>query len=87
MREFNVTYFSSLIQEKREDEFIRFRQSTQSIAEYETQFTRLSKFAFELVVMEQKRKRRFVQGVNVKIQKDLAIAQINTTGNAVEKAQ
>ena len=55
MREFNDKYLSSLIQEKRDDDFIRLRQSKLSVAEYETQFTRLSKFALELVVTERKR--------------------------------
>ncbi|XP_027109335.1 uncharacterized protein [Coffea arabica] len=36
---------------------------------------------------EQRRIRRFVQGLNVEIQKDLAVAQINAFSNTVEKAQ
>nr|XP_027093662.1 uncharacterized protein LOC113714065 [Coffea arabica] len=48
-REFNEKFLPPLIQEKREDEFIKLRQGTSSVAEYETQFTRLSKFAPELV--------------------------------------
>ncbi|XP_027150328.1 uncharacterized protein LOC113750566 [Coffea eugenioides] len=75
------------IQEKKEDEFIRLRQGTQTIAEYEIQFTRLSKFSPELIVTEQQRIRRFVQGLNVEIQKDLAVAQLNAFSDAVEKAQ
>ncbi|XP_027118577.2 uncharacterized protein [Coffea arabica] len=86
-REFNEKFLPPLIQEKREDEFIKLRQGTSSVAEYETQFTRLSKFAPELVVSEQKRIRRFIQGLNVEIQKDLAAAQIDTFKDALEKAQ
>nr|XP_027098878.1 uncharacterized protein LOC113718157 [Coffea arabica] len=86
-REFNEKFLSPLIQEKREDEFIKLRQGASSIAEYETQFTRLSKFAPELVFSEQKRIRRFVQGLNVEIQKDLAAAQIDTFKDSLEKAQ
>nr|XP_027118547.1 uncharacterized protein LOC113735755 [Coffea arabica] len=86
MRDFNAKYFPPLVQEKKEDEFIRFRQGTQSVAEYESQFTRLSKFAPELILTEQRRVRRFTQGLNVEIQKDLAVAQIHTFSNAVEKA-
>ncbi|XP_027157561.1 eukaryotic translation initiation factor 3 subunit F-like [Coffea eugenioides] len=76
-----------LAQERKEDEFIQLRQGTQTVAEYESQFTRLSKSAPELVMTEQRRIRRFVQGLNVEIQKDLAVAQINTFSEAVEKAQ
>nr|XP_027067210.1 uncharacterized protein LOC113692827 [Coffea arabica] len=87
MREFNAKYFPPLIQEKKEDEFIRFRQGTQTIAEYESQFTRLPKFAPELIMTEQRQIRRFVRGLNVEIQKDLAVAQLSAFSNAVEKAQ
>ena len=52
IREYNAKYFSSLIQEKRENEFIKLRQVIQTIVEFETQFTRLSKFAPDLVVTE-----------------------------------
>ena len=57
------------------------------MAEYETQFTRLSKFAPKLVVNEQKRIRQFIQSLNVEIQKNLAATQINTFKDALEKAQ
>ncbi|XP_027151966.1 uncharacterized protein LOC113780390 [Coffea eugenioides] len=86
MRDFNAKYFPPLVQEKKEDEFIRLRQGTQMVAEYKSQFTRLSKFAPELILTEQRRVRRFIQGLNVEIQKDLAVAQINTFSEAVEKA-
>ena len=46
---------------------------------------RLSKFAPKLIVTKQRRIRRFVQGLNVEIQKDLAVAQINTFSDAVKK--
>ncbi|XP_027169124.1 uncharacterized protein LOC113768822 [Coffea eugenioides] len=86
MRDFNAKYFPPLVQEKKEDEFIRLCQGTQSVAEYESQFTRLSKFAPELILTEQRRVRHFIQGLNVEIQKNLAVAQINTFSDAVEKA-
>ena len=60
MREFNEKYLPPIVQEQREDEFIGLRQGTLSVSEYETQFTKLSKFAPELIVTEQRRVRRFV---------------------------
>ena len=45
VREFNEKYLPSIVQEKREDDFIKLRQGTLSVSEYETQFTKLSKFA------------------------------------------
>ena len=74
VREFNEKYLPPIVHEKREDDFIKFRQGTLSVSEYETQFTKLSKFAPELIVTEQRRVRRFVQGLNVKIQEAFAAA-------------
>ena len=67
VRVFNEKYLPPIVQEKREDDFIKLRQRTLSVAEYETQFTKLSKFAPELIATEQRRVRRFVQGLNVEI--------------------
>ena len=86
-REFYEKYILPIIQERREDEFIRFRQGTMSVAQYETQFNKLSKFAPDLVITEQKRKRRFIQGLNLEIYETLAAAPISTFGEALEKAQ
>nr|XP_027122238.1 uncharacterized protein LOC113739200 [Coffea arabica] len=74
-------------QERREDDFIHLRQGALSVAKYETQFTKLSRFAPDLVLTEQKRIRRFVQGLNVEIQEALAAAQLDTFSQALEKAQ
>ncbi|XP_071921769.1 uncharacterized protein [Coffea arabica] len=86
-REFNEKFLQSLIQEKREDEFIKLRQGTLSVVEYEGKFTKLSKYAPELVTNERKRIRRFVQGLNVGIQEGLTESQISTFTKALEKAQ
>nr|XP_027062893.1 uncharacterized protein LOC113689301 [Coffea arabica] len=74
-------------QEKREDDFIKLKQGLLSVAEYKERFTKLSKFAPELVVTERKRIRRFIQGLNVEIQESLAAAQITTFTDALDKPQ
>nr|XP_027109228.1 uncharacterized protein LOC113729095 [Coffea arabica] len=86
-REFNAKFLPPLIQEKREDDFIKYKQGAVSVAEYEIQFTKLSRFAPELVATEQSRVRRFVQGLNVEIQKGLAAVRLDTFADAVERAQ
>ncbi|XP_071901271.1 uncharacterized protein [Coffea arabica] len=73
--------------EKREDDFIRCKQGAMSVAEYEVQFTKLSRFAPELIATEQRRVRRFVQGLNVELQESLAAVRIDTFAEAVERAQ
>ncbi|XP_027150214.1 uncharacterized protein LOC113750440 [Coffea eugenioides] len=86
-REFNAKFLPTLVQEKKEDDFIKCKQGAMSIAEYETNFTKLARYAPDLVATEQRRIRRFVQGLNVEIQEGLATAQISTYSDAVEKAQ
>ncbi|XP_027174577.1 uncharacterized protein LOC113774220 [Coffea eugenioides] len=86
-REFNAKFLPPLVQEKREDDFIKCKQGAMSVAEYETNFTKLARYAPDLIATEQRRIRRFVQGLNVEIQEGLATAQISTYSDAVEKAQ
>ncbi|XP_071933704.1 uncharacterized protein [Coffea arabica] len=87
VREFNEKYLPPIVQEKREDDFIKLRQGVSSVAEYETQFTKLSKFVPELIATEPRKVRRFMQGLNVEIHETLAAAQINTFTEVLEKAQ
>ncbi|XP_027067559.1 uncharacterized protein [Coffea arabica] len=70
-RKFNVKFLPPIIQEKREDDFIKLKQGLLSVAEYEERFTQLFKFAPELVLTERKRIGRFIQGINVEIQESL----------------
>nr|XP_027124277.1 uncharacterized protein LOC113740970 [Coffea arabica] len=85
--EFNAKFLPPLIQEKRENDFIKCKQGLLSIAEYETLFIKLSKFTPELVATEQRRIRRFIQGLNVEIQEGLAAIQITSFSDTIERAQ
>ncbi|CAH2812248.1 MAG: hypothetical protein CBHOC_5380, partial [uncultured Caballeronia sp.] len=87
IREFNAKYLPPIVQEKREEAFSKCRQGLQSVAEYETQFTKLARYAPELVATEQRRIRKFIQGLNVELQEGLATARIETFGEAIELAQ
>ena len=51
------------------------------------QFTKLSKYAPEMVNTDTKRKRHFLQGLNVKIQDALVTARVDTYSEMVEIAQ
>ena len=57
VQEFNEKYLPPIIQEKKEDDFIRLRKGALNVSEYETQFTKLSKFAPELIATKQMRGR------------------------------
>ena len=86
-REFNAKFLPPLVQEKREEDFIKCKQGLLSVAEYEALFTKLSRFAPELVATEQRRIRRFVQGLDLEIQESLAAVQVNSFSDIIEKAQ
>ncbi|XP_027124189.2 uncharacterized protein [Coffea arabica] len=80
VREFNAKYFPPLVQEKKEDEFIRLRQGTQSVTEYESQFTRLAKFASELIMIEQ---RRALRAENARLQvRNFQVRKCEFSGNS-----
>nr|XP_027088703.1 uncharacterized protein LOC113710054 [Coffea arabica] len=84
---FNEKFLPPLVQEKWEDEFIKVKQGASSVAENEEKFTKLSRYAPELVATERRKIRQFVQGLNVEIQEGLAAAQISTFTESLEKAQ
>ena len=87
LREFNEKFLPPLVQEKREDEFIKVKQGASSVAEYEEKFTKLSRNDPELIATERRRIRRFIHGLNMEIQEGLAAAQISTFTEALEKTQ
>nr|XP_027088659.1 uncharacterized protein LOC113710006 [Coffea arabica] len=76
-----------MIQEKRKDDFIKLKQMLLSVVEYEEWFTKLFKFALDLVVTERKRKRKFIQELNIEIQESLATTKITIFTDALDKAQ
>ena len=57
------------------------------MSQYEVQFTKLSRYAPDMVNTEEKRKKRFLQGLNADIQRLLVSARMDTYANMVEFAQ
>ncbi|KND54584.1 hypothetical protein BSCH_02406 [Candidatus Paraburkholderia schumanniana] len=86
VREFNSKFIPPIVQERRVEAFIRCRQGVQSVADYETQFTKLSRYAPVFVGTDQMRIQRFIQGLNVELQESLAAVPATTYGEAVERA-
>ena len=75
------------MRERKEEEFIGLKQRTLTVAQYEIQFSKLSKYASNMVNTEEKRRRRFLQGLNIEIQRGLVSARVNTYVKMVEVAQ
>ena len=60
LEEFRKKFIPEVTKEKREEEFMYLKQRAMTVTQYELQFTRLSKYAPELVNTEVKRRRRFL---------------------------
>ena len=84
--EFRKKFIPKVVRERKEEEFISLKQRALTVAEYETQFTKLSKYAPEMVSTDEKRRRRFLQGLNVKRQRSLVSARMDTYADMVEFA-
>ncbi|KAK1351414.1 hypothetical protein POM88_054387 [Heracleum sosnowskyi] len=56
-------YFSRFMENQMELKFLELKQNNLTVAEYEDEFTELSRFVPEFVNMEDKKSRRFQQGL------------------------
>ena len=57
------------------------------MAQYETQLAKLSKYAPEMVNTDGKRRKRFLQGLNIELQRSLVSTRMDTYADVVEFAQ
>ena len=87
LMEFRKKFIPEVTKEKREEEFMSLKQKSLTVAQYELQFTRLSKYAPEMVNTEVKHRRKFLQGLNVEIQDALVTVRVGTYAELVEMEQ
>ena len=87
LEEFRKKFIPLIIRERKEEEFIYLKQRTLTVTQYEIQFTKLSRYAPEMVNTDKKRKQRFLQGLKVEIQDALVTAIVETYAEIVELAQ
>ena len=85
--EFRKKFIPRVVRERNEEEFISLKQRGLTVAQYETQFTKLSKYAQKMVNTDGKRRRRFQQGLNIELQCSLVSARMDTYADIVEFAQ
>ena len=57
LEEFRKKFIPLLVRERMEEEFMYLKQRALTVSQYEVQFTKLSKYALEMVNTETKRKR------------------------------
>ena len=79
-------YFPISIHEKKRKEFFYLTQGNYTVMEYDREFTQLSCFARSLVATEKDRVERFVNGLRMSLQKDLALCELSSHAEALDKA-
>ena len=79
-------YFPKYMEGQMELKFLELKQNNLSVAEYEAKFTELSRFVPEFVNTEEKRARRFQQGLKQWIQNRIAVFELTDYAAVVQKA-
>ncbi|CAI9109275.1 OLC1v1009067C1 [Oldenlandia corymbosa var. corymbosa] len=77
----------TLVHEQRGEDFICLKQDGMTIAQYTAKFNNLSRFIPEQVDTDMKSGKRFVQGLNLKLQWVLSTMKEDTYAQMVDVAQ
>ena len=72
VQEFRAKYVTNMYRESKWKQFLNMKQRNLSVAEYEKEFNRLSKYAPEVVLIEEFRCRQFEDGLHDSIKRYLA---------------
>ena len=72
IQEFRSKYVSDMCRETKWKRFLNMKQRNLSVVEYEKEFSHLSKYAFDSVLIEAFRCRQFEDGLNESIKNNLA---------------
>lgn len=83
---FNEKYFPDRVRFKMEADFLSLIQGNKSVAEYEEQFTALSRFVPKLIDEEGSKCRRFFEGLRPSIKAQLSILKLTTYSDIVDRA-
>ena len=79
-------YFPKYMEGQMELKFLELKQNNLSVAEYEAKFTELSRFVPEFVNTEEKRARRFQQGLKQWIHNRIVVFELTDYAMVVQKA-
>ena len=79
-------YFPRYMKAQMELKFFELKQNNMSVAEYEKKFTELARFVPEYVDSEEKKARRFQQGLKPWIRGRIAMLELNTYAEVMQKA-
>ncbi|KAL8099661.1 hypothetical protein AgCh_032064 [Apium graveolens] len=79
-------YFPRFMKNQMEIKFLELKQDNLSVADYETKFTELARFVPEQVDTDEKRAKRFQQGLKPWIRSRVAVFELTTYTAVVQKA-
>ncbi|XP_074366365.1 uncharacterized protein LOC141707220 [Apium graveolens] len=79
-------YFPKYMENQMELKFLEFKQGNMSVAEYEAKFTELSRCVPYHVDTDEKKAKRFQQGLKPYIQNRIAVFEITNYTTLVQKA-
>ena len=77
-------YFPRSVCRQKESEFIQLRHGSMKIAEYGTKFTKLSRFAFELISSEESKAFHFQEDLSLFLKDKLFLHKFETYSEVVE---
>ena len=79
-------YFPQCVRDRKVTEFEQLKQGTTSVAEYETKFTELARYAPHMVDTEYKKTRKFEGGLNVAILDRINVLKLPTFVGVLDRA-
>ncbi|KAK6151675.1 hypothetical protein DH2020_014310 [Rehmannia glutinosa] len=78
VREFRDQYISQVVREARKNLIFHLKQGTMTVAQYESKFNRLSKYASGLISAEEDKLFKFTQGLRPALQQSLMLVEIGS---------
>uniref|UniRef100_A0A1U7W605 Uncharacterized protein LOC104222982 n=1 Tax=Nicotiana sylvestris TaxID=4096 RepID=A0A1U7W605_NICSY len=86
VKSFRAKYVPPVYCDDKKKEFLNLRQGSMSIAEYQQNFLRLSRYAKGIIDGERDKCRRFEEGLNGYIRKSVAILQLDDFSKLISAA-
>ncbi|XP_075104881.1 uncharacterized protein LOC142178958 [Nicotiana tabacum] len=86
VKSFRAKYVPPIYCDAKKKEFLNLRQGSMSIAEYQQNFLRLSRYAKGIIDGERNKCRRFEEGLNGYIRKSVAIIQLEDFSKLISAA-
>ena len=83
---FYEKYFPTSFRHQKEREFIKLEQGNMTVSQYETEFASLARFAPTLVADEDRKARRFEEGLRPRIKTSVIAFELTTYRAVVNKA-